>query len=131
MYEKKANKDLKVQITREGLIFGATSRGKSMNQKLNFGFQIVFFLAEKEILNTLRSHLLTEEAKVIFCWYFTYNTFTIQYCLFLLLKNSDKKRKTSCKIDWEKFMDEDDSDKKELDVNNSEDWKNLKPRPTP
>ncbi|ETN97849.1 hypothetical protein RFI_39677 [Reticulomyxa filosa] len=63
MYEKKASKDLKVQITREGLIFGATSRGKSMNQKLNFGFQIVFFLAEKEILNTLWFHLLIEEVK--------------------------------------------------------------------
>ncbi|ETN97566.1 hypothetical protein RFI_39963, partial [Reticulomyxa filosa] len=112
-----ADKDLKVQVTREGLSFGATSRGKKYELEIKFRFpvnpktvqysikRIVSFLVEKETSNAWWPHLLAEEDK--------------------------KKHKTSCKIDWEKFIDEDDSDKKELDMNNSEDWKNLKPRPTP
>ncbi|ETN97567.1 hypothetical protein RFI_39962 [Reticulomyxa filosa] len=82
-----ADKDLKVQVTREGLSFGATSRGKKYELEIKFRFPV--------------------------------NPKTVQYSI---------KR---IKIDWEKFIDEDNSDKKELDMNNNEDWKNLKPRPTP
>ncbi|ETO01821.1 hypothetical protein RFI_35618, partial [Reticulomyxa filosa] len=96
------NKYLKVQLTREALSFSATSRGKQYQLEIKFRFRVNPKTAHKKK---------------------TWNACP------LIGQKRDKKKKTLCKIDWKSSSTNMTATKKELDTNNNEDWKYMKPRP--
>ncbi|ETO35282.1 hypothetical protein RFI_01781 [Reticulomyxa filosa] len=117
-------KDLKIQLTREDLV--SVPLHEANNSPL-FNRKDGVFFRQKKNLDWPKEH------KVLFLLVSTYNTFTIQYCVFPPLKKKKRgpKKKTSYKIDWKSSRTNMTATKKELYMNNNQYWKNTKPRLMP